>query len=81
MCVCVCVSVGQVRVDVYLLLDPGGEVRHVAVNSRSEDFAEAHAAPRRQAEQRPAAAVLFAHQRPAAVALNTKTFFTIIKEI
>lgn len=59
--------------DVYLLLDPGGEVRHVAVNSRSKDFAEAYAAPRRQAEQRPSAAVLLAHQRPAAVALSTDT--------
>lgn len=72
-CVCVCVSVGQVRVDVDLLLDPGGEVRHVAVHSGSEHFTEAHAAPRRQAEQRPATAILFAHQRTAAVALNTHT--------
>lgn len=32
---CVCVLVAQVRVDVDLLLDPGCEVRHVAVNSGS----------------------------------------------
>lgn len=42
---CLCVSVGQVRVDVELLLDPGREVCYIAVHSRSEDFTEAHAAP------------------------------------
>lgn len=68
-----CVSVSQVCVDVDLLLDPGREVRHVAVNSGSEHFAEAHAAPRREAEQRPATAVLLAHQRAATVALTTQT--------
>lgn len=66
-------SVGQVRVDVDLLLDPGGEVRDVAVNPGSERFTEAHAAPRRQAEQRPATAALLTHQRAAAVTLNTRT--------
>lgn len=71
--VCVCVSVGQVRVDVDLLLDPGCEVRHIAVHSGSQHFTEAHAAPRRQAEQRPATAILLAHQRTATVALNTHT--------
>jgi len=70
----VCASVGQVCVDVDLLLDPGREVRHVAVNSGSQHFAEAHAAPGRQAEQRPAAAVrLLTHQRAAAVTLSTCT--------
>lgn len=64
-------SVGQVCVDVDLLLDPGGEVRDVAVNPGSEHFTEAHAAPRRQAEQRPATAALLAHQWAAAVTLNT----------
>lgn len=66
-------SVGEVRVDVDLLLDPGREVRHVAVHAGSEHFAEAHAAPRREAKQGPAAAVLLAHQRTAAVALNTQS--------
>lgn len=64
-------SVGQVCVDVDLLLDPGGEVRDVAVNPGSEHFTEAHAAPRRQAEQRPATAALLTHQWAAAVTLNT----------
>lgn len=59
--------------DVDLLLDPGGEVRHVAVHAGSEHFTEAHAAPRRQTEQRPVTAVLLAHQRTAAVTLNTNT--------
>lgn len=68
-----CVSVGQVRVDVDLLLDPGCEVRHIAVHSGSQHFTEAHAAPRRQAEQRPTTAILLAHQRTATVALNTHT--------
>ncbi len=45
LCVCVYVSVGQVRVDVDLLSDPGREVRHVAVHAGSEHFTEAHAAP------------------------------------
>ena len=73
-CVCVCVSVSEVCVDVDLLLDPGCEVRHVAVHSRSEHFTEAHTAPRRQAEQSPATtAVLLTHQRTAAVALHTCT--------
>lgn len=67
------VSVAQVCVDVDLLLDPGGEVRDVAVNPGSEHFAEAHAAPRRQAEQRPATAALLTHQWAAAVTLNTRT--------
>lgn len=57
--------------DVDLLPDPGGEVRHIAVDSGSQHFAEAHAAPGRQAEQCPAPAVrLLAHQRSAAVALS-----------
>lgn len=59
--------------DVDLLSDPGSEVRHVAVDSGSEHFTEAHAPPRRQAEQRPATASLLAHQRAAAVALETHT--------
>lgn len=67
------VSVGEVCVDVDLLLDPGREVRHVAVHAGSEHFTEAHAAPRREAKQGPAAAVLLAHQRTAAVALNTQS--------
>ena len=69
-------SVGQVGVDVDLLLDPRREVRHVAVHAGPEHLTEAHAAPRRQAEQRPATAavlLLLAHQRAAAVALNTHT--------
>lgn len=69
-------SVGQVCVDVDLLLDPGGEVRDVAVNPGSEHFTEAHAAPRRQAEQRPATAALLTHQWAAAVTLNTHTLNT-----
>ena len=61
--------------DVDLLLDPGGEVAHVAVDSRSQDFAEADAAPRRQTKQCPvtAAVLVLAHQRAAAVALETHT--------
>lgn len=54
--------------NVDLLLDPGGEVRHVAVHARSEHFTEAHAAPRRQAEQRPVTALLLTHERTATVA-------------
>lgn len=52
-----------------LLSYPGGEVCDVAVDAGAQDLAEAHAAPGRQAEQRPAAALL-AHQRAAAVALH-----------
>lgn len=63
-------SVSQIRVNVDLLLDPGGEMCDIAVNARSEDFTEAHAAPRRQAKQRPASVVL-THQRTAAVTLET----------
>lgn len=67
-------SVGQVGVDVDLLLDPGGEVGHVAVDSRSQNLAEAHAAPGRQAKQRPAEAVLLlADQRAAAIALQRRS--------
>lgn len=68
---CVAVlSVSQICVNVDLLLDPGGEMCDIAVNARSEDFTEAHAAPRRQAEQRPASVVL-TYQRTAAVTLET----------
>lgn len=67
-------SVGQVGVHVDLLLDPGGEVGHVAVNSGSENFTETDTAPRRQPEQSPPTAVLLlTNQRTAAVALNTHT--------
>lgn len=66
-------SVGQICASVDLLLDPGGEVCDVAVDAGSQDLAEAHAAPRRQAEERPAGAVLLAHQRAAAVTLDTCT--------
>lgn len=38
-------SVAQVRVDVDLLLDPGCEVGHITVDSRSQNLTEAHAAP------------------------------------
>ena len=69
--VCVCVSVSQVCVDVDLLLDPGGEVRHIAVNSGSEHFTETDTAPWRQAKQAPATTAIVAHQRAAAVALVT----------
>lgn len=66
-------SVGQIRVGVDLLLDPGGEMCDVAVDAGSQDLTEAHAAPRRQAEERPASAVLLTHQRTAAVTLDTRT--------
>lgn len=72
-CVYVCKSVVQVCVDVDLLLDPGGKVRHVAVNSRSEHFTETHAAPRRQAKQCPVTVLLLTHQRTATVTLNAHT--------
>lgn len=64
-------SVGQIRAGVDLPLDPGGEMRHVAVDAGSQHLAEAHAAPRRQAEQRPARTRVLAHQRAAAVTLDT----------
>lgn len=64
-------SVGQEAVNVDLLLDPGGEVGHVAVDAGPQHLAEADAAPGRQAEERPAETLVFlAHQRAAAVALK-----------
>lgn len=71
--VCVCVSVAQVRVHVDLLSDPGSEVSHITVNSWTQDFTEADAAPGRQAEQRPMTAAVLTHQWTAAVPLNTHT--------
>ena len=70
------VLVQQVGVQVYLPLDPGGEVCDVAVDARSKDLAEAHAAPGGETEQGPAAQwtrriLLLTHQRTPAVALDT----------
>lgn len=72
-CVAGVLSVGQIGVSVDLLSYPGGEVCDVAVDAGSQDLTEAHAAPGRQAEERPAGAVLLAHQRAAAVALGRRT--------
>lgn len=72
-CVAGVLSVGQIGVSVDLLSYPGGEVCDVAVDAGSQDLTEAHAAPGRQAEERPAGAVLLAHQRAAAVALDRRT--------